>query len=65
MQIRVVYFPMIAFINQEISAEERLITRLLLCVCAINKQNYDPCQYGNPSLNISPELIVLVDFKAI
>ncbi len=36
------------FINQEISAErERSITRLL--------QNYDPCQYGTPSLNISPE----------
>jgi hypothetical protein len=24
------------------------------CVCAINRQNYDPCQYGTPSLNISP-----------
>ncbi len=24
------------------------------CVCNIKRQNYDPCQYGTPSLNISP-----------
>ncbi len=24
------------------------------CVYAMNRQNYDPCQYGTPSLNISP-----------
>ncbi len=24
------------------------------CVCAINRQNYNPCQYGTLSLNISP-----------
>ncbi len=23
------------------------------CVCAIKRQNYDPCQYGTPSQNIS------------
>ncbi len=27
------------------------------CVCAINRQNYDPCQCGTPSLNISPVLL--------
>jgi hypothetical protein len=26
------------------------------CVCAINRQNYGPCQYGTPSLNSSPAL---------
>ncbi len=47
--------PIIDFINQEISAErERSITLdFCNCVCAINRQNYDPCQYGTPSLNIS------------
>ncbi len=25
------------------------------CVCAINRQSYGSCQYGTPSLNISPE----------
>jgi hypothetical protein len=25
----------------------------LSTVCAINRQNYNPCQYGTPSLNIS------------
>jgi hypothetical protein len=38
--------PTVDFINQEISAEmERFI---------INRQNYDPRQYGTPSLNSSP-----------
>jgi hypothetical protein len=44
--------PIIDFINQEISAErERSIA---IVSSTINRQNYDPCQYGNPSLNISP-----------
>ncbi len=44
--------PVIDIINQEISAKrERSI--LQLC-CAIKRQNYDPCEYGAPSLNSSP-----------
>jgi hypothetical protein len=27
------------------------------CVCAINRQNYDICQYGTPSQNRSLELL--------
>ncbi len=43
--------PIIDFINQEISRKGEINCN---CVCAINRQNYDPCQYGTPSLNISP-----------
>ncbi len=55
MLIRIFFNPIIDFINQEISAErKRSVTCFCNCVCAMNRQNYDPCQYGTPSLNISP-----------
>jgi hypothetical protein len=41
--------PIIYFINQERKGEINCN-----CVCAINRQNYGPCQYGSPSLNSSP-----------
>ncbi len=43
--------PITDFINQEISAEREISIAI---VFAINRQNYGPCQYGTPSLNISP-----------
>jgi hypothetical protein len=56
--------PIINFINQEISAERERSIIWDFCndVCAIKRQNYDPCQYGTSSLNISPHCI-LVNFR--
>ena len=42
----------IDFTHQEISAEKGEIN--CNCVCAMNRQNYGPCQYGTLSLNSSP-----------